>query len=204
MYLVLDISELVNWISLSIFVFKMESIRIRLQNTTMKDFQKNRMRNKKLKRASILFLIIYCLYAIGIETNRIINLPDFDPLPIRIVNNIFRVLKFMQDMWLYWLFSRDFIFFFRLKVSKNENENITPFNIIIMSFAFILMLLSMAHSFFALIVDFFATNAEAQLYFRFVDRNIIPGKDFLISTIMLYLFYYQSSKTKKSSKKSKK
>ena len=53
------------------------------------------------------------------------------------------------------------------------------------------MLLSFAHSVFALVAEFLNVTDEEV---RFYDRNIVPGKDFLISCAMLYLFYYQASR----------
>jgi len=112
-----------------------------------------------------------------------------------VLNNIFRVLKFCLDLYLYWLFTRDFLYFYKLK--KERADQMTRFNIFILIWAFVLMSLSFAHSFLAFISGYAHLNFDVV---RFIDRNLIPGKDFLISTTMLYLFYYQSSNTMKMKK----
>ena len=99
------------------------------------------------------------------------------------------MVKFVLDLCLYLLFIRDFLYFFRQKRAKTGH--VTRFNYLILTIVFTLMLLSFVHSVFALVAEFLNMTDEQV---RFYDRNIIPGKDFIISCAMLYLFYYQASR----------
>jgi hypothetical protein len=99
------------------------------------------------------------------------------------------VVKFLLDLCLYWLFIKDFLYFFRQKRAKTGH--VTRFNYLILALVFALMLFSFAHSVFALVAEFLNFTDEQVRYY---DRNILPGKDFLISCAMLYLFYYQASR----------
>ena len=95
----------------------------------------------------------------------------------------------MLDLCLYLLFIRDFLYFFKQK--KLKTGHVSRFNYLILAIVFALMLLSFLHSAFARVVEFLNMTDEEV---RFYDRNIVPGKDFLISCAMLYLFYYQASR----------
>ena len=136
------------------------------------------------------FLALYFLYVAVLETIGVINLEQkYDDLLSRIMMNIFTVLKFTLDVYLYWLFSRDFLYFYKL--FKEKVEIVTRFNIFILVWAFTLMLLSFSHSLFVFFVNSYLIKVDEKVV-RTIDRNYIPSKDFLISSTMLYLFYYQS------------
>ena len=144
------------------------------------------------------FLALYFLYVAVLETIGVINLEKkYDDLLSRIITNIFTVLKFTLDVYLYWLFSRDFLYFYKL--FKEKVEIVTRFNIFILVWAFTLMLLSFSHSLYAFLDNSHLIKLEEWVV-RTIDRNYIPSKDFLISSTMLYLFYYQSTNSLKAKK----
>jgi len=55
------------------------------------------------------------------------------------------------------------------------------------------MIFSVFHSLVSLTLAFWNTE-EADHFARWLDRHIFPVKDFLVSSTMLYLFYYQAAK----------
>jgi len=164
----------------------MESVKTRLQAKSMEEFQRNRKLNQKIKAASLIFLAVFTMYVAGIETSLVILQKDeIDTPVVNIAGKVFRVLKFCLDLILYTFFVKDLLFFFKLK--KEKTERVTKFNKFILVWAFFLMVFSFMHSFIAILVGFVNIS---QKFIRTVDRSIIPLKDFLISTTMMYLFYY--------------
>jgi hypothetical protein len=180
----------VNWISLSIFVFKMESIRHRLSSPSFQEFIAKQKRTQLIKYVFISFLASYCVFASIVDGIDIYTLKDelslYKISAVVVINDTFRGFKFLIDLCLYWIFTRCFLFFFKQK--KEKTGEITRFNIFILCMTFTLMLITFAHSVIAFIMIFVDED------FRWIDRNLIPGKDFLISTAMVYLFYYQAQK----------
>lgn len=59
--IILNACEILTWISLSLFVFKMKTIQNRLKTDNSKDFQYSERKNKVTKWVIIGFLVFYII-----------------------------------------------------------------------------------------------------------------------------------------------
>ena len=149
-YLALDLGQLINWLALSIFVFKMETVRNRLTSSSFKIFKEKEKINQIIKIICISFLVIYCVFILIIETIDIIDIEkkiEEENLLVKILDDAFRILKFIQDLYLYFLFIRAFMYFFKQK-TQNVGK-VSKFNIRILCMTLALMIMSFSHSFIA-------------------------------------------------------
>jgi hypothetical protein len=103
-YIALDFGEVLLWILLSIFVLKMQSVKLRLKCENLSEFSSSIKSHRLKKNASIVFMSIYALFVIitPIVTNT--NNPELTSNFIRILAISIRSAKFLLDFWLYSLF----------------------------------------------------------------------------------------------------
>ncbi|TNV83357.1 hypothetical protein FGO68_gene8979 [Halteria grandinella] len=199
--ILLNICELLSWISLSLFVFEMKTIRNRLETESHQDFQVKEKSNRKFRMCTIGFLLFY---GITITLGAILEHEISDWLVI--TDMILRSLKFIVDLYLFWLFITNFVYFVRLKKERLEakERNFSSKNVFIIGWTVTLLVLCLYQSVGAIVIGFleyiYKDKIELKRIHEFIgknDRYVFPIKDFLVLVTMLYLFYEQGKRIKR-------
>jgi hypothetical protein len=143
----IDISEILIWISITIFVFKMQSVKNKLVAESPQIYNKTEKNTNRIRNGIIIFLIIYML---GICTTDIVFVgsgnddlrPTWDKLYTKI-DAVIRIIKFALDVVLFSIFLQLYLFFFGLLKQKLDlsQRQLTRFNLIIFYWGLFLALL---------------------------------------------------------------
>jgi hypothetical protein len=143
----IDISEILIWISITIFVFKMQSVKNKLVAESPQIYNKTEKNTNRIRNGIIIFLIIYML---GICTTDIVFVgsgnddlrPTWDTLYTKI-DAVIRIIKFALDVVLFSIFLQLYLFFFGLLKQKLDlsQKQLTRFNLLIFYWGLFLALL---------------------------------------------------------------
>jgi hypothetical protein len=143
----IDISEILIWISITIFVFKMQSVKNKLVAESPQIYNKTEKNTNRIRNCIIIFLIIYML---GICTTDIVFVgsgnddlrPTWDTLYTKI-DAVIRIIKFALDVVLFSIFLQLYLFFFGLLKQKLDlsQRQLTRFNLLIFYWGLFLALL---------------------------------------------------------------
>jgi hypothetical protein len=143
----IDISEILIWISITIFVFKMQSVKNKLVAESPQIYNKTEKNTNRIRNGIIIFLIIYML---GICTTDIVFVgsgnddlrPTWDTLYTKI-DAVIRIIKFALDVVLFSIFLQLYFFFFGLLKQKLDlsQRQLTRFNLLIFYWGLFLALL---------------------------------------------------------------
>jgi hypothetical protein len=143
----IDISEILIWISITIFVFKMQSVKNKLVAESPQIYNKTEKNTNRIRNCIIIFLIIYML---GICTTDIVFVgsgnddlrPTWDTLYTKI-DAVIRIIKFALDVVLFSIFLQLYLFFFGLLKQKLDlsQRQLTRFNQLIFYWGLFLALL---------------------------------------------------------------
>jgi hypothetical protein len=143
----IDISEILIWISITIFVFKMQSVKNKLVAESPQIYNKTEKNTNRIRNGIIIFLIIYML---GICTTDIVFVgsgnddlrPTWDTLYTKI-DAVIRIIKFALDVVLFSIFLQLYLFFFGLLKQKLDlsQRQLTRFNLLIFYWGLFLALL---------------------------------------------------------------
>jgi hypothetical protein len=114
MPILIDITEIFVWISLSIFVFKMQAVRNKLTSETPEEFNSKENFNNRVKMVTIGLLVIYMVASTVIDSIYW-NDSDKEVSPYIYYDGVLRVTKFIIDVYLYIMFAWLYIYFFKLK-----------------------------------------------------------------------------------------
>lgn len=198
--IILNICELLTQISLSLFVFEMQTIRNRLQTDSPQEF-KAKERSNRISRVIVLGYLLF--YGATVTLGDILEQEISSPVVIADI--ILRCIKFIADAFLLWLFTKNFIYFVRLKRERLEarDKQFTVLNLVIIGWTVALMLLCAYQSVGAIVIGFleyiYLGTKELHNIHEFIgknDRYVFPIKDFLILMTMLYLFFEQGKRLK--------
>lgn len=179
----------------------MKTIRNRLETESHQDFQVKEKSNRKFRMCTIGFLLFY---GITITLGAILEHEISDWLVI--TDMILRSLKFIVDLYLFWLFITNFVYFVRLKKERLEakEKNFSSKNVFIIGWTVTLLVLCLYQSVGAIVIGFleyiYKDKIELKRIHEFIgknDRYVFPIKDFLVLVTMLYLFYEQGKRIKR-------
>lgn len=161
MPILINITDILTWISLSIFVFKMQAVRNKLTSETPEEFRSKENLNNRASKVTIGILVIYIIVSTVIDS---IYREDKEKQssPYIYFDGVFRVTKFIIDVYLYIMFARLYIYFFKLKndqkkaSTSNDQRKIflSPLNWIIFLWGIFLMLFSFYHSLLSILLAF--------------------------------------------------
>lgn len=132
------------------------------------------------------FLIMYMIVSSVLDA----AITDNQMTGYQMADDIFRVLKFIVDIYIIQLFFRLFIYLFNMRKERFEEKNktLSKKDLFIKGWTIFLAVLTFIQSFLA--VYEVVNRKDAFIWFAGIcDRYAVPIKDFLVFITMLYLFY---------------
>lgn len=113
----LDICEILIWISITMFVFKMQSVKNKLVAESPQIYAKMEKNTNKIRNGIIIFLIIYMLCICTTDIYFDAGNDETKPIRNRIFGNIDAVnrsIKFVLDVLMFSIFLSLYFYFFNL------------------------------------------------------------------------------------------
>jgi hypothetical protein len=109
----INFTEILVWLSLTVFVFKMQSVRNKLIAEVPEDFEKRELINKRSRIAVFSILFIYMVATTVLDL--VFSKDEQERFPYKAYDGVMRVSKFLVDLYLYFMFIVLYIYFFKLK-----------------------------------------------------------------------------------------
>ena len=116
----INMTQILVWISLSIFVFKMQAVSNKLQSETPEEFAEKELINRKKMIITVVALSIYLVFCTIYDI--ITDDAHQREQPYITIDGILRVSKFIIDVYLYISFVRLYIYFFKLKKEQLNSQ----------------------------------------------------------------------------------
>ncbi len=116
-------------------------------------------------------------------------------------NMTLSLLIFVVEIYLFNIFLSLYFYFIGLMEKKLafENAKMTNFNKLICYWTLILSLLTLAHCIVALLKGLIQDQGIHETFLIF-ERIVVPIKDILVYSTILYLFYYQATQFSRNSR----
>lgn len=175
-------------------MLKMQSVKNKITSESQLVYAQVQTKNKRIMFGVIVFFVVYMI----IQTVFDIFAHRKDHFYFIMILSI---LNFIVEMYLFNVFLSLYFSFIELMEKKLafENSKMTNFNKLMCYWTLILALLTLAHCIVALLNGITIDKSIHAVEVTF-ERIVVPIKDILVYTTILYLFYYQATQLSRNSK----